>query len=156
MCGVVSCIFILIQLLARSGPKRTSSSTNTLSTNKRIVEWCAFREQTYALYVLAMFFIFVGLWIPFFYIRKFSATALRSSRSTSFIILIALNAAGILGRVVPALLSDQCIGTINTYILTLLLTSLTLLCWPLVESTTGMTPWAIAYGHGAGGVLLLL
>jgi MFS family permease len=66
MCGVVSCISIMIQLLARSGPKRNSLLSNTPSTNNRIVEWRAFREQTYALYVVAMFFVFISLWIPFF------------------------------------------------------------------------------------------
>jgi predicted MFS family arabinose efflux permease len=153
MCGVVSLISILIQVLARSGPRRPPSPP---PLNRRIVEWRAFKDTAYSLYVGAMFFVFVGLWIPFFYIREFSASALHTSKSTSFIILIALNAAGIPGRVVPALLSDRCIGTINTYILTLAITGVTLLCWPHVESTTGMILWSVAYGFGAAGVSSLL
>jgi predicted MFS family arabinose efflux permease len=154
ICGVVSLISILIQLLARSGPRRKSPSTPISA--KHLLEFCAFRDATYTLYVTAMFFAFIGLWIPFFYIREFSATALRTSKSTSFIILIVLNAAGIPGRVVPALLADRCIGTINTYILTLVITGTTLLCWPHVHSTNGMMPWAVAYGFGAGGATSLL
>jgi MFS family permease len=154
MCGVVWFISILIQVLARSGPRRTYSSSSQNMT--RIVEWRAFKDTTYALYVGAMLFVFVGLWIPFFYIREFSATALHTSKSTSFVILTVLNAAGIPGRVVPALLSDRCIGTINTYILTLVITGVTLLCWPHVKNTTGMILWSMGYGFGAGGVSSLL
>jgi MFS family permease len=157
MCGVVTFVSILIQLLASSGPRRIRSAqaTRTLRSNMQIVGWQAFKEPSYALYVVAMFFVFAGLWIPFFYVREFSAKALHITKPQSFIILIVLNAAGIPGRIIPAVLSDCCIGTINTYI-TLLLTSVTLLCWPLVCNTTGMIPWALAYGYGAGGVSSLL
>jgi MFS family permease len=158
MCGVVTFVSILIQLLANSEPRRMRSdqATRTSRSNIQVVEWQAFKEPSYALYVVAMFFVFVGLWIPFFYVREFSAKALHITKPQSFIILIVLNTAGIPGRIIPALLSDCCIGTINTYIVTLLLTSITLLCWPLVHSATGMIPWALAYGYGAGGVSSLL
>ncbi|KAF1914236.1 major facilitator superfamily domain-containing protein [Ampelomyces quisqualis] len=158
--GVVSFLSILILLLAHSGVKRkpSSASTSTTGSNTKMafVEWRAFTDPSYALYTASMFFTFLGLWIPFFYVREFGATALQIPKSMSFIILIVLNAAGIPGRIVPALLADRCIGTINTYILTLVLTSATLLCWPLVETRTSMTPWSIAYGFCAGGASSLL
>ena len=158
MCGVVAFLSILIQLIALSGPKREPSNGGEQNTNskKRIVEWRAFKEPTYALYAVAMFFVFAGLWIPFFYVREFSAKALQIPKSQSFLILIILNAAGIPGRLVLALLADRGIGTINTYIITLLLTSVTLLCWPLITSANEMYAWAVAYGFCAGGVSSLL
>jgi MFS family permease len=160
ICGVIGFVSILIQVLASmSGvPKRerTVPAERSGRNTARIIEWRAFKEPCYALYVVAMFFVFVGLWIPFFYVREFSSQALHITKPQSFIILIALNAAGIPGRIVPALLSDRCIGTINAYLITLLLTSITLLCWPLVTSATGMILWSLAYGYGAGGVSSLL
>jgi hypothetical protein len=62
-----------------------------------------------------------------------------------------MNACGIPGRIIPALLADRRIGTINAYILVLLGTSLTILLWPLVKNTPGMYVWASAYGFCAGG-----
>jgi predicted MFS family arabinose efflux permease len=153
MCGVVAAVSVVIQLLARTGPGRPSQHGNKKQV---FVQWRAFKEPTYALYVLAMFFVFMGTLIPFFYVREFSGAALHVSKSTSFVVLIALNAAGIPGRIIPALLSDRCIGTINTYVILLLFTSATLLCWPFVRTTTGMIPWVIAYGFCAGGVSSLL
>ncbi|KAF2820407.1 MFS general substrate transporter [Ophiobolus disseminans] len=159
MCGVVTVLSILIQMLALIGPPKFTP-TNTGKTRKKIrrsaVDWKAFKEPCYTLYVVAMFFVFIGLWIPFFYVREVSAKALDISKDDSFTILILLNAAGIPGRLAPALLADRYIGTINTYIINLFLTSITLLCWPRVATTAGMYPWAIAYGFGAGGVSSLL
>jgi MFS family permease len=164
MCGVVGFVSILIQVLAsisgvskreHGGPDPAARMARSINAT-HIVEWRAFKEPCYALCVAAMFFVFVGLWIPFFYVREFSSKALHTTKPQSFTILIVLNAAGIPGRIVPALLSDRCIGTINAYIITLLLTSVTLLCWPLVTSATGMILWSLAYGYGAGGVSSLL
>jgi hypothetical protein len=70
--------------------------------------------------------------------------------------LIILNAAGIPGRIVPALFADLRIGTLNMYIITLLLTSAILLFWPLVGTEAGMFGWTAAYGFGAAGVSSLL
>jgi MFS family permease len=67
-----------------------------------------------------------------------------------------MNAAGLPGRVIPALLSDFYIGAINTYLLTLLCTCLTLFTWPFVKGFSTMLLWAIAYGYCAGGVASLL
>jgi len=67
MCGVITFSSILMQLLANSGPKytpRTARSTNVFSW-KDVVEWRAFKEPCYTFYVCAMFFVFIGLWIPF-------------------------------------------------------------------------------------------
>lgn len=96
--------------------------------------------------------VFVSLWIPFFYVREFSSSALHVSKSEFFVILITLNAAGIPGRIVPALLADLRVGTINTYIVILFIIIVTLLLWPLVTTRTGMTIWTLAYGFGAAGV----
>jgi MFS family permease len=68
MCGVVAFFSMLIQVLGYSGPKCTElhgrSAPVPLSW-KSVVDWRAFGEFTYASYVAAMFFVFVGLWIPF-------------------------------------------------------------------------------------------
>lgn len=69
----------------------------------------------------------------------------------SITLVLIMNAAGIPGRIIPSLLADRRIGTINSYILTLLGTSLTIFLWTLVTSRAGMYAWVTAYGYFAGG-----
>jgi predicted MFS family arabinose efflux permease len=154
MCGVVCFNSILIQCLARNSPKIKSNNSDHDPAQHCIFH--VFKTPSCTLYVIAMFFIFAGLWIPFFYTREFSAQALPFTKSQSFTVLIILNAAGIPGRMIPAFLTDLYMSTINTYILTLLLSSATLLCWPLVKSMKAMYPWSFAYEFCAGGVSSLL
>lgn len=103
-----------------------------------------------------MFLTFAGLWIPFFYLRTFAISALAMSPSDSFAVLMVLNATGIPGRIIPALLSDCGPDTLDTYILVLLNTSLALLCWPLVTTKAAMFVWASAYGFFSGGAVSLV
>jgi MFS family permease len=155
MCTVVLFTSLLIQIFAQPKPL---SSTATASTTKksRIVEWRAFREQSYTLYVAAIFFTFGGIWIPYFYIRVYAANALHITSTQSFAVMLILNGSGIPGRIVPAFLADKVLGTVNTYILIILFTSATLLCWPLVASTTSLVIWAMVYGFCAGGATFLM
>ncbi|KAF2180380.1 MFS general substrate transporter [Zopfia rhizophila CBS 207.26] len=141
---------ILIISLARTRKKATSRQS------RPVVEWRAFKDKSYTLYVLAMFFVFAGVWVPYFYIRSFVTEIIHANRQTSFILILLLNGAGLPGRILPALLSDRYLGALNAYILITLLTSLTLFLWPLVTSIPAMYPWAMAYGFCAGGVASLL
>ncbi|KAF2730714.1 MFS general substrate transporter [Polyplosphaeria fusca] len=147
--GVLNCALILWVAKAHVKPNATRKRKGG------IVVWRAFRELPYTLYVGAMFFVFAGLWIPYFYIRDFAKVALHLKPKQSLTLVLALNASGIPGRLLPALLSDSIIGTVNTYLLTLVLTSITLFTWPLVQSFSGMLIWATAYGFCAGGVASL-
>ncbi|KAH7086294.1 major facilitator superfamily domain-containing protein [Paraphoma chrysanthemicola] len=180
MCGVVCVNSVVIQGLARGGygggreksvvtTTMTNSSSDdeardgsglevatTTRSSQRHHILNVFRRRAYTLYVLATFATFTALWIPFFYTREYTSLALHVTKPQSFVLLIILNAAGDSGRIVPALLADRYIGTLNTYILTLALSSATLLAWPAVSSVTGMYPWATAYGFCAGGVSSLL
>ncbi|KAF2651106.1 MFS general substrate transporter [Lophiostoma macrostomum CBS 122681] len=148
---------LIIFLLARPHDKKIKRRQQTnieRSQEKKsltLVDWKAFRDPVYALFVVAMFFIFTALWIPFFYIRDFTSSALHIPRTQSLILVLLMNACGIPGRILPALLADRRIGTINTYILILLVMSITILFWPLVMSSPGMYVWACAYGFCAGG-----
>lgn len=68
MSGVVTFLSILMQMFSLVGPRKYTPSdghSNQAFSWKRIVEWKAFGEPCYALYVVAMFFVFIGLWIPF-------------------------------------------------------------------------------------------
>jgi MFS family permease len=169
---------IFICMAAREHPHiRTRRQEEHADTKNRIkkafsalVDREALRDPVYLLYVLAMFFVFTALWIPYFYVsrslpssqvetsasnarqvRNFTSTALGMPPAESITLVLIMNACGIPGRILPAVLADRRLGTINSYILTLLGTSLTIFLWTLVTTKTGMYVWAVAYGYFAGG-----
>ncbi|KZM27365.1 uncharacterized protein EKO05_0003713 [Ascochyta rabiei] len=160
--GVVGANAVVVQVLLRWRPSEREAVIDTPSRQrgqcgKKI--WLTMRvlkEWSFALRIVAVFFVFAGLWIPYFYICTFAVDALHLEPPQSFAVFMILNAAGTCGRIVPALLSDTVLGTVNTYIVVLLLTSTTLLCWPLVSASASMFVWAGAYGFCAGGAVSLV
>ena len=162
--GVVGVNAVLVQILSRTDadeerlrlgagkPVRGDEGVTTKTRSR----WQALGNRSFALYTIAMFLVFAGLWVPYFHMRTFAVDALDMSPSDLFAVLMIFNTAGIQGRIIPALLSDSVFGTINTYILILLLTSLVLLCWPLVVTKADMFVWAGAYGLSSGGAASLV
>ncbi|KAF2111977.1 major facilitator superfamily domain-containing protein, partial [Lophiotrema nucula] len=140
---------LLICLLARSKPTKASEPKRPL------VDWRAFKDPAYTLYLLASLFVFAALWIPYFYFREFTTRTLHIAPTKSFVILVILNSGGIPGRLVPAWVADQYLGAVNTYIVVLALTATTLLTWPFVTTATALYIWAASYGFCAGGVASL-
>ncbi|OCK82289.1 MFS general substrate transporter [Lepidopterella palustris CBS 459.81] len=121
-----------------------------------LVEWRAFGELTYLLYVVSMFFAFVGVWVAYFYVRPFSRTILHVSDSTSFNLILLINGVGIPGRLVPALIADKYVGPINVFIPTLFLAGVLLFSWAAVNSASGIMIFTIFYGFFGAGVQSLL
>ena len=66
-CGVVTFCSLVIQVLVWKAPKckNLTNEVHPKFTWSRVIEWRAFKDVGYASYVLAMFFVFVGVWIPF-------------------------------------------------------------------------------------------
>lgn len=63
-----------------------------------LVEWSAFKEPAYTLYLLCGFFFFWSVYIGFFYITSFSRNVLGASQETSINLLLVLNGVGVIGR----------------------------------------------------------
>ena len=60
--------------------------------------------------------------------------------------LITLNAVGILGRLIPALIADRLLGAFNTLIPFTFASSIVLLCWLAVNSLPGFAAFVGVYG----------
>lgn len=82
-------------------------SKDDTCAGKRKFEWSVLKSKSLALYTTAICFLFAGLWIPYFYIQTFSHQVLHTSSSQSFAVLMTLNAAGIPGRIIPAILATR-------------------------------------------------
>lgn len=120
-----------------------------------LLDWEAFRELAFVLYCLGIFLVFLGTWIPYYFIRPFALDVLHGSQKTSFDLLLLLNGVGIPGRVLPALLSDRLFGPVNVLFVSSVVAGILLFCWIVVDSIGGLYAWDAFFGFAAGGIQAL-
>ncbi|KAL7933116.1 putative translation releasing factor RF-1 [Trichoderma chlorosporum] len=117
-----------------------------------VVDWSAFKEWTYVLFAISMF---ITLWATYFaydYARAYSLDRLGGSQSTSFNMLMIVNAVGIPGRLVPAYLADRYFGAVNMFIPTIIAAAICIFAWAGVNSITGDYVWVIFFGFFGAGI----
>lgn len=117
-----------------------------------IVEWGAFKELPYALFAIAMFLNFWGLYFAFYYIGSFGRDILGISQAEAISDLLILNGVGLFGRLIPAHLADRYFGPLNTIIPFAFVSGLLLYCWSAVRSKGGLVGFAVIYGLFASGI----
>ena len=90
-----------------------------------------------------------GLFIPFFYIVDYS-TAHNIPAHTAFYVLSVMNAGGVLGRLLPPILSDA-LGRYNILVPCALLAGLAMLVfWPFATGLVALMLFAAVYGFFSG------
>ncbi|KAG8361857.1 hypothetical protein FVEN_g211 [Fusarium venenatum] len=137
---VVIVVSALVLLLARTRLKGRKAGP--------LVEWAAFKEPSYVLFAVAMFFTLWPTWISYNYARQYATDKLGGSASDSFLVLIAINAVGIPGRMISAILADRFFGAINVFIPTIFSAALCLYMWSQVTTLTGGFIW-IQHNHSS-------
>ncbi|KAI9835733.1 MAG: hypothetical protein M1819_001911 [Sarea resinae] len=117
-----------------------------------LFEWAAFREPDYALFVVGTFLILWSTYFAYYYLNSYATSVLHTNAATSLDLLYTINATGIPGRILPALLSDFLLGPSNTFITLAFLAGMLLYVWIAVKSIGGMFAFAAVYGLVAAGV----
>jgi MFS family permease len=117
-----------------------------------ILELSAFKELPYSLFCAGGFCIFFGLFFAFYYIPSFATTVIGESQSVAFSMLTAMNAAGLLFRILPAILADRVTGPLNLIVPFSFAIALLTYAWVGVSSVKGTWGWAVSYGLIAAGV----
>ena len=140
---------VLVVTLTLTKPRLPPRKTGPL------VEWDAFKEVSYALFAIAMFTTFWGLYFAFYYIGSFGRDILGDSQAEGINNLLILNGVGLIGRVVAAHLADRYFGPLNTIIPIAFISGLLLYCWAGVTSKGGLLGFAVIYGIFASGIQAL-
>ena len=116
-----------------------------------LVEWSAFKEFPYTLYLVATFLIFWGLYIGIYFVGSFGRNVLGTSQSTSINLLLTLNGMGIVSRAGANYCSDRYSGPLNLMIPFSAVVGVLLFSWMAVTKVSGLWVFAIMYGiFGAG------
>lgn len=119
---------------------------------------------------VGMFFSFWGVYFGFYFvsipskpflivpvfdhaqIASFAQNVLRMTTSMSFNLLIAMNTTNMVGRFIPGLISDGCIGPLNTLIPTAFISSILIFLWTGVTTQNGLFLIGCFYGFAAAGI----
>ncbi|KAG5952842.1 hypothetical protein E4U53_007774 [Claviceps sorghi] len=115
--------------------------------SRRLARWVdrsAFSDLRFIFFSLSMFLTFWGLYFAFFYLGTFSRSAVQIGDPTH--LLIILNALGILGRTLPAIIADKWTGMWNLLIPLTFASSLLVFCWIPVTTSTGLYAFSVVYG----------
>lgn len=128
-------------------------------TAKSTLRFSTFTSPAYLSAALGMFLTFLGVYFGFVYIVSYGVTELHLSDTAATNLLIFMLAANLPGRFIPALISDKCIGPLNTIIPAALLSSAVIWLWAASSAhpnnQAGLTVVACFYGFVSAGVQVL-
>jgi MFS family permease len=118
-----------------------------------LIDMDAFGDKTYTFYAIGSFFLFEGLFFPFYYIASHATTQIHPPMSypSSLNLLLLLNGAGAPGRLIPAYLADR-FGTLTVLVPCSLSASLLVYAWPAVRSPSALWVWTALFGISGGGI----
>jgi len=136
--------------LALSAISLSLMQVRVLPKEKRaLLELAAFREPPFTLFTIGLFFSFMGLYTPIFYIQTYAIQERIMDTNLAFYILPILNAASIFGRVVPNFFADKT-GPLNMLIPCALIAAVLVFCWIGIKDTPGLMIFAVLYGFFSG------
>ncbi|KAM4057416.1 major facilitator superfamily protein [Hirsutella rhossiliensis] len=111
-----------------------------------VVELAAFKETSYLLFTISMFFTLWATYFAYYYARSYVLDILDGTQSTSLTMLLVMNAVGIPGRLVPALLADRYFGAVNVFIPIIFGAAICVFSWVGVDSLAADYVWVCFYG----------
>ena len=115
----------------------------------------AFKEPPFTLFTAGVFFGLMGVYIPGFYVQNFAIQKNITDGNLATFLLPILNAAGILGRLVPTFFADK-LGPLNVLIPFTMMAALMVFIWIAVINTGGLIVFALFFGFSSSAIVALL
>nr|POE60624.1 aspyridones efflux protein apdf [Quercus suber] len=116
---------------------------------RSIIDWSAFTDWPFVIFVLACIIGFLSLYVALFYFSFFGQSTGITDASLSFYLVPILNAASVFGRTLPNILSDK-IGPLNVITPGSIVVGIVLLCNLAVNSTGGIIVTVLFFGFFSG------
>lgn len=125
------------------------------ATERKVVDFSAFRELPFCLFCLAVFVGYIGLYVPFFYMELFASQEAGLNSRLSFYMLPVLSSGSVVGRLLPGFIADF-MGPMNVLSICTTVAALLGFCWIAVHDTLGgLIVWALLYGIFSGAFVSL-
>jgi hypothetical protein len=110
--GWATRVLALITLVTLTVPVAVMRMRVVPKARRALVDLSAFRDAPFVLFTVGCFFIFMGLYIPMFYVQSFAIEEGITSENLAFYMLSIINAASVFGRLVPNFIADT-VGPLN-------------------------------------------
>ena len=111
----------------------------------------AWKQPTYVLLVVSMFFVMMGMWTPIFYIPTYAVSRGMGTTLASYMLAI-INASSTFGRIIPGILSDK-FGRINMYAFAGISTGILVFCVNLPTTNAGIIVYSVVFGFWSGTII---
>ncbi|KAL4728077.1 hypothetical protein ACLX1H_004797 [Fusarium chlamydosporum] len=121
------------------------------SRNTAFLRVDAFKDPLYLLITSSLFFLFIGMFAPLFFIPTYAVSRGVNPTLASYFLAIT-NAASTFGRIVPGILADK-YGRLNMYSLGGLCTGVVILCMNEAKTTAALVVYAAAFGFTSGTII---
>ncbi|KAI1759524.1 MFS general substrate transporter [Hypoxylon sp. FL1150] len=142
----LACLSVVFAFMRPRLPPRKSGA---------IIDFPAFRELAYDGVAGGIFATSMANYFTFYYIASFGREALSLSYSSASIMVILINGAGIIFRVIPPLIADR-IGPINVITPVTLVWVIVAFCWLAVGDVPGAYAFTCFYGIFSGSFQCLV
>ncbi|KAF4975107.1 hypothetical protein FZEAL_8055 [Fusarium zealandicum] len=110
----------------------------------------AFKDTRYLLLISSLFFMFLGMFTPLFFIPSYAVTRGMDATLASYLLAI-INGASTFGRIIPGVLADK-YGRLNVYTLGGLSTGIVILCMNQAKTTASLVVYAVVFGFTSGTI----
>ena len=145
--GVRITAFIMLPLLGLAClTVRLPPTIYTIATPKP--NFKAIINPVLILLAIGIFFVYVGLFCPFFYITSWSRVQ-GLDANISFYMISIINASSLFSRIIPGILADR-YGPYNVMIVAAFTSGLVCCCWVKTTALTGVVLFSLAYGFCSG------
>ncbi|KAF1836561.1 monocarboxylate permease-like protein [Decorospora gaudefroyi] len=111
----------------------------------------AYREARFLILIVALFFMFFGMFTPFFYLPTYAVSRGMSSTLAGYLLAI-LNAASTFGRIIPGILADRW-GKINMFSFGGVITGIVIYAMNFADTNAGLIVYAVFFGFTSGTII---
>ncbi len=108
----------------------------------------AFKQANFILLIISLFFIFLGMFTPLFFIPTYAVARGTDAALASYLLAI-VNAASTFGRIIPGILADK-FGRLNMFAFGGIITGVIVFCFNTAETTAAMVVYSIVFGFFSG------
>ncbi|KAL8788109.1 MAG: hypothetical protein Q9213_001867 [Squamulea squamosa] len=128
-----------------------SSGDDTKSLTYLFLDKRAWKELPFIYYLLANFFIFLGYYIPWFYIPTAAQKLLQMSETASFYLIAVTHTGGMFGRIIPGYIASHSrrLGAAGTHTIFGLSSTIIAFVWMGVNNVPGLVIWCFIWGFFA-------
>jgi len=120
-----------------------------------LVDFSAFREAPYALFVSGVFFVVWAIYYTFYYVASFGVEIMDMSYSSAALLVILINIIGLPARIIPPYFADK-LGQLNLMVPTVFCLAIVSYCWIPVTNISGLYGFTVMYGLVSAGFQCLI